>query len=105
MEEVMVTTRVKNSTIFLRFSYYENGIANNVEVSSTFKCSGKGISTCRCEGHKSAIKLANAVSTAIDGNTFVFEKFFPHSALVKALNMAIRILLQIILYQHLEVCH
>ena len=79
MEEVMVTTRVKNSTIFLRFSYYENGIANNVEVSSNFKCSGKGISTCRCEGHKSAIKLANAVSTAIDGNTFVFEKFFPHS--------------------------
>lgn len=79
MEEVMVTTRVKNSTIFLRFSYYENGIANNVEVSSNFKCSGKGISTCRCEWHKSAIKLANAVSTAIDGNTFVFEKFFPHS--------------------------
>ena len=79
MEEVMVTTRVKNSTIFLRFSYYENGIANNVEVSSNFKCSGKGIITCRCEGHKSAIKLANAVSTAIDGNTFVFEKFFPHS--------------------------
>ena len=79
MEEVMVTTRVKNSTIFLRFSYYENGIANNVEVSSNFKCSGKGISTCRCEGHKSAIKLANAVSTAIDGNTFDFEKFFPHS--------------------------
>ena len=75
----MVTTRVKNSTIFLRFSYYENGIANNVEVSSNFKCSGKGISTCRCEWHKSAIKLANAVSTAIDGNTFVFEKFFPHS--------------------------
>ena len=75
----MVTTRVKNSTIFLRFSYYENGVANNVEVSSNFKCSGKGISTCRCEGHKSAIKLANAVSTAIDGNTFVFEKFFPHS--------------------------
>lgn len=72
----MVTTRVKNSTIFLRFSYYENGVANNVEVSSNFKCSGKGISTCRCEGHKSAIKLANAVSTAIDGNTFVFEKFF-----------------------------
>ena len=75
----MVTTRVKNSTIFLRFSYYENGIANNVEVSSNFKCSGNGISTCCCEGHKSAIKLANAVSTAIDGNTFVFEKFFPHS--------------------------
>lgn len=75
----MVTTRVKNSTIFLRFSYYENGVANNVEVSSNFKCSGKGISTCRCEWHKSAIKLANAVSTAIDGNTFVFEKFFPHS--------------------------
>lgn len=75
----MVTTRAKNSTIFLRFSYYGNGIANNVEVSSNFKCSGKGISTCRCEGHKSAIGIANAVSTAIDGNTFVFEKFFPHS--------------------------
>ena len=75
----MVTTRVKGSTIFLRVSYYIEGIAKNVEVSSNFKCSGKGISTCRCEGHKSAIKLANAVSTAIDGNTFVFEKFFPHS--------------------------
>ena len=55
MEEVMVTTRVKGSTIFLRFSYYIEGIAEKVEVSSEFKCSGKGGSTCRCEGHKNAL--------------------------------------------------
>lgn len=79
MEEVMVTTRVKGSTIFLRFSYYIEGIAKKVEVSSEFKCTGKGGSTCRCEGHKSAIGLANAVSTAISDGSFVFEKFFPKS--------------------------
>ncbi len=79
MEEVMVTTRVKGSTIFLRFSYYIEGIAKKVEVSSEFKCTGKGSSACRCEGHKNAIGLANAVSTAINEGSFVFEKFFPKS--------------------------
>ena len=75
----MVTTRVKNSTIFLRFSYYENGVANNIEVSSNFKCSGRSGSTFRCEWHKNAIKLSRTFSISVDENTFVFEKFFPHS--------------------------
>lgn len=75
----MVTTRVKGSTIFLRFSYYIEGIAKNVEVYSEFKCNGKCSSACHCECHKKAIGLANAVSTAINDGSFVFEKFFPKS--------------------------
>lgn len=78
MEEVMVTKRVKNSTIFLIFSCYENSVANNIEVSSNFKCSGRS-STFRCEWHKNAIKLSRTFSISVGENTYVFEKFFPHS--------------------------
>lgn len=75
----------KNKKIYLRFTYADK----QREEPTSYYCSGKGGSQCKCKDCKSARAILYSVERAIRESTFDYAAYFPESRALKDVGLGL----------------